>query len=155
MLDHVKASSSQCGGSRGPTHGMVLRMGRQMRLDGRHGLPGALGAADDLSGSPARWGPPSLCSHGPGEPSGGSGRPRGRSLSLYGRTDYGRPRRSVGRTDGMPGKGEGREPVRRYTDDIRLLGWLWGRKWRHSGWLGLNSLKQSVLAFQQACYSPW
>ena len=54
MFDHVKASSSQRGGSRGPTHGMVLRMGSIQATDMADIAPGALGAADDLSGSPAR-----------------------------------------------------------------------------------------------------
>ena len=55
--------------------------------DGKHPLgsiadcaPEPDGADDGPIGSSARLGPPSLCSHGPGEPLLGSWRPRGRSL---------------------------------------------------------------------------
>ena len=56
MLDHVKASSSQCGGSRGPTHGMVIRMGSMEPTDMADIAPGALGAADGRLGVQAAGG---------------------------------------------------------------------------------------------------
>ena len=50
----MKGNPSQCGDSRGQTDGMVIRMGSIQATDMADIAPGALGAADDLSGSPAR-----------------------------------------------------------------------------------------------------
>ena len=69
------------GGSRGgQTHAVVYRITSIQQAPSEDGACSAAGAEDGRIGSCVRLWPPSSCSRGPGEPLGGSVRPRGRSL---------------------------------------------------------------------------
>ena len=80
VFGHMKGHVCQRGRRSRQTQVMVYRLGISMEPVGLHGRMAIYLSEDGYIGGRLRWGPPSLCSHGPGEPSGGSVRPRGRSL---------------------------------------------------------------------------
>ena len=93
VFGHMKGHVCQRGSRSRQTQVMVCRLHSSSEPVGRHGRIAIYEGEDGYIGGRVRWGPPSLCSHGPGEPSGGSVRPRGRSL----------------RPDGVPGDQRARE----------------------------------------------
>ena len=80
VFGHMKGHVCQRGRRNRQTQVMVYRMGISMEPVGRSDLHRAGTSADGRIGGFVRFWPPSLCFHGPGEPSGGSVRPRGGSL---------------------------------------------------------------------------
>ena len=80
VFGHMKGLVCQRGKRSRQTQVMVCRLDSSSEPVGRHGRIAIYESEDGYIGRRLRWGPPSLCSHGPGEPSGGFVRPRGRSL---------------------------------------------------------------------------
>ena len=82
VFGHMKGHVCKRGSRSRQTQVMVCRLHSSSEPVGRHGRIAIYEGEDGYIGGRLRWawGPPSLCSHGPGEPSGGSVRPRGRSL---------------------------------------------------------------------------
>ena len=77
-FEHMKGQSIQRGGANGQTHAMIYRIGIII-LQCRPCMTGRAAVAEDgLFGSSARLVTSSFYSCGPGEPLGGSWRPRGR-----------------------------------------------------------------------------
>ena len=76
----MKGHRSQRGSRSRQTGGTVLRLHRPGAYWWQSSLHRAPTAADARIGRRVRWWPLSLCLGGPGEPSGGSVRPRGRPL---------------------------------------------------------------------------
>ena len=77
VFGHMKGHVCQRGRRSGQTQAMVYRMGISMEPVCLHGRIGMFLSEDGYILSRVRRGPTSLCPHGPGEPSGALGRPRG------------------------------------------------------------------------------
>ena len=77
VFGHMKGHVCQRGRRSGQTQVMVYRMGISMEPVCLHGRIGMFLSEDGYILSRVRRGPTSLCPHGPGEPSGALGRPRG------------------------------------------------------------------------------
>ena len=105
VFGHMKGHVCQRGSRSRQTQVMVCRLHSSSEPVGRHGRMAIYLSEDGYIGGRVRWGPPSLCSHGPGEPSGGSVRPRGRSL----------------RPDGVPGDQRAREKNPRDGKGVKKL----------------------------------
>ena len=77
VFGHMKGHVCQRGRRNRQTQVMVYRMGISMEPVCLHGRIGMFLSEDGYILSRVRRGPTSLCPHGPGEPSGALGRPRG------------------------------------------------------------------------------
>ena len=77
VFGHMKGHVCQRGRRKRQTQVMVYRMGISMEPVCLHGRIGMFLSEDGYILSRVRRGPTSLCPHGPGEPSGALGRPRG------------------------------------------------------------------------------
>ena len=77
VFGHMKGHVCQRGRRSRQTQVMVYRMGISMEPVCLHGRIGMFLSEDGYILSRVRRGPTSLCPHGPGEPSGALGRPRG------------------------------------------------------------------------------
>ena len=106
VFGHMKGHVCQRGSRSRQTQVMVCRLHSSSEPVGHLGRIAIYLSEDGYIGGRVRWGPPSLCSHGPGEPSGGSVRPRGRSL----------------RPDGVPGDQRAREKNPRHGKGVKSGG---------------------------------